>query len=190
MSEEINSKNMILLNDADSGKMSQNFEENNEGVNKLIQNSDSSGVVLSEDSNSNEDEEDYRKDRKWFGKYFSSMQPGSIRASIFSLSILSIGSGTMAMPQRFGQLSIVLSIILAIFYGICVFTTLNLLSISTFIQKSKTYSSLVEKACGVNWKRFLNFILIFYTLQVLIVLQSMSKFLLLLSLHSIRNMFF
>lgn len=37
-------------------------------------------------------------------RYFSPMQAGSLRASIFSLSILCIGIGTLSLPKKFDEM--------------------------------------------------------------------------------------
>ena len=43
------------------------------------------------------------------------MGPGSLRSSIFNLCILSLGTGLLAIPQKIGYMSIILSPIIIIF---------------------------------------------------------------------------
>ena len=46
------------------------------------------------------------------------MEPGSLRGSIFSLSILSLGIGSLAIPQKIGIMGLILSPILIILSGL------------------------------------------------------------------------
>ena len=46
------------------------------------------------------------------------MNPGSLRGSIFNLCILSLGTGLLAIPQKIGYMSMVLSPIIIILSGL------------------------------------------------------------------------
>jgi len=74
--------------------------------------------LISTDSNgSNSFEDIYNENRIWYEKYISTIHPGSIRASIFSLSILCMGTGCLILPLRFSQLSIVFCFLEIILIG-------------------------------------------------------------------------
>lgn len=120
-------------------------------------------------------EDNYKENRKWIDRYLSSITPGSIRASIFSLSILSIGTGCLSLPQRFAQLSVILSIILIFLAGFAAYWTLNLLIFCSLKTGEMTYSKIIKKILSKNWSTFLDITLIIYIFGVLIIYQIVSK---------------
>ena len=62
---------------------------------------------------------------KIISKNFSS---GSLTSSIFNLCILSLGTGSLALPQKIGYMSLFFSPIIIILSGLVNYWTLNILS--------------------------------------------------------------
>lgn len=132
------------------------------------------------DSNENQLQEtsldkDYNKNRKWYENYFSKVEPGSIRASIFSLSILSIGTGCLSLPQRVGQMSVLLCSIEIILAGFAAYWTLDLLIYASLKSGEFTFSKVIQKICGKTWAKFLDITMVVYIIGVLIIYQILSK---------------
>ena len=69
--------------------------------------------------------------RTLYQRIFGKVDPGSIRGSIFNLAILSLGSGLLALPQKFGQMSILVSIIDIMLAGIAAYWTLNIMILAS-----------------------------------------------------------
>ena len=66
--------------------------------------------------------------RNFLKRTFSKLTPGSLRGSVFNLSILSLGIGCLALPQKVGQMSLVVSPFVIIIAGLANAWTLLLLS--------------------------------------------------------------
>ena len=111
------------------------------------------------------------KDRTCFQRYFSKMESGSLRSSVFNLSIVAIGTGCLALPQRFGQLGIVLctiEIIVAIF---STYWTLNLLVNAARKKNLTNYSLVVLEYCGPYWAICFDIVIIIYVFGCLVTYQ-------------------
>lgn len=109
-------------------------------------------------------------------RYFSPLGEGSLRSSIFSLSILSVGVGCLAIPQRFGQLSIVLATIIIIVACASTYWTLDVIIIAGRKKQLTVYSAVIKEFCGPRWAVFLDVTLIIYTLGIMIAYQIISKY--------------
>lgn len=111
------------------------------------------------------------KKRTLCAKYFSKMDPGSLRSSIFSLSILAIGVGCLALPQKFGQLSLALCSIQIVIAAISTYWTINLIIEAGRKKGLTVYSHVIEEFCGRNWAIFFDVVIIIYVFGVLITYQ-------------------
>lgn len=125
-------------------------------------------------------------------RYFSKMDAGSLRSSIFSLCILSVGVGTLALPQIFGYLSVLLATFMIILGAFTTYWTLDVLIIAGRKKHISSYPDLVNFYCGKAWSLVLNLNLILYILGVLIVYQitgiyiqySINVFILIINKHT------
>ena len=59
--------------------------------------------------NFSEEEVEEIDNRTCFQKTFGKMGPGSMRGCIFNLCILSLGTGSLALPQKIGYMSLLAS---------------------------------------------------------------------------------
>ena len=64
-----------------------------------------------------DDEEEEIDNRTCFQKTCGKMGPGSMRGCIFNLCILSLGTGSLALPQKIGYISLVASPIVILVSG-------------------------------------------------------------------------
>ena len=83
--------------------------------------------------------------RSCLKRTFGKMNPGSLRGSIFNLCILSLGTGLLAIPQKIGYMSLVLSPIVIILSGLANFWSLNILVNMSIKFNLNTYESIVNK---------------------------------------------
>ena len=143
---------------------------------------DNNNDDLREDLNSNEREtkdtitfgdieEEYVEQRSWVKRTCGKMNPGSLRGSIFNLCILSLGTGLLAIPQKIGYMSIILSPVIIILSGIANFWSLNILVNMNIKLKLKTYESIVNKLLGNKLSLFLGIIMSLNQSGIIILYQ-------------------
>lgn len=113
--------------------------------------------------------------RPWYKRWFSPLGPGSLRASIFNLSILSIGVGVLALPEQFGKLSILFGAIATIIAGFLTYWSLNLIISAGHKKGINEYGKVVEEFCGSGWALFLNITITVHLTGVIIVYEIISK---------------
>jgi len=116
------------------------------------------------------------KTRTFWERAFSPIRPGSIRAGIFTMSILSLGSGCLALPKKFANMSILVGVIDIILAGLSAYLTLKLLSISATKHKIYDYSKLIKKIVGKNWGNLLDISILIYIFGILILYNVISNF--------------
>lgn len=114
-------------------------------------------------------------ERTIFDKMFSRMHPGSLRASIFNLSILSIGVGCLSLPQRFMQISVIVGIIVVISAGLLAYWTLQIIIEAGRKKGITEYSKVILEYCGYRWSVFADITIIVYIFGILIVYQIIGK---------------
>lgn len=114
---------------------------------------------------------DERDKRSWFQRTFGKMNPGSLRGSIFNLCILSLGTGLLAIPQKIGYMSIVLSPIIIILSGLANYWSLNILVNMSIKFNLKTYESIVKQLLGKNISVFLGIIMSINQSGIIILYQ-------------------
>ena len=109
--------------------------------------------------------------RTWCKRTFGKMNPGSLRGSIFNLCILSLGTGLLAIPQKIGYMSMVLSPIVIILSGIANLWSLNIL-VNMFIKfELNNYESVVNRLLGNKTSIFLGIIMCINQLGIIILYQ-------------------
>ena len=75
--------------------------------------------------------------------YFSPLAPGSLRASIFALVCVTLGSGMLPLPYFFRKNGIFLSLIIFLFCGFCTLFTIKILLELAHKNKIYVYNDLV-----------------------------------------------
>jgi amino acid permease len=115
-------------------------------------------------------EEEIEK-RSFLKRTFGKMNPGSLRGSIFNLCILSLGTGLLAIPQKIGYMSIVLSPIIIILSGLANYWSLNILVNMSIKFKFITYESIVDKLLGKKLSLFLGIIMSINQIGIIILYQ-------------------
>lgn len=113
--------------------------------------------------------------RNWYDRYFSNVRPGSIRASIFSLSILCMGTGCLILPLRCKQLSIIFCMLEIIIVGFCAYWTLEMLISASRKCGIDTYSKLIKHYLGHCWSKVFDISVIAYIMGVLTIYNIVSK---------------
>lgn len=132
--------------------------------------SDDGAIILSDDEGN-----ESKKERSWYLRWFSPLGPGSLRGSIFNLSILSIGVGVLALPQQFGKLSILLCSLEVIIGGFLTYWSLNLIISVGHKNGINEYGKVVEEFCGKGWALLLNITITVHLTGVIIVYEIISK---------------
>ena len=118
-----------------------------------------------------EDENEETEKRTWCQRTFGKMGPGSLRSSIFNLCILSLGTGLLAIPQKIGYMSIVLSPIIIILSGIANLWSLTILVNMCIKFKAKNYETIVNILLGNKTSIFLGIIMSINQLGIIILYQ-------------------
>ncbi len=104
--------------------------------------------------NNNEPDNSHKSNRETcLKRYCSQLEPGSLRSSIFSLSILSIGIGSLALPQKFGQISVLFTVIIIFISSIAGYITLDVLTNAGRKNNLSVYADVVKFYCGPKWQK-------------------------------------
>ena len=105
---------------------------------------------------------------KIISKNFSS---GSLTSSIFNLCILSLGTGSLALPQKIGYMSLFFSPIIIILSGLVNYWTLNILSNASKKYNLNSYEAIVQKLFGNLLSIFLGVIMCITQFGTIILYQ-------------------
>lgn len=154
---------------------SNNNNNINEKSEKLIEHKANEYISESDDNTTNNTGS--TKKRTFYERFLSPIRPGSVRAGIFTMSILSLGSGCLALPKKFANMSILVGVIDIIVAGLAAYLTLNLLSISATKHKVYDYSKLIKMIIGKNWGNLLDISMLIYIFGILVLYNVISKFL-------------
>ena len=117
------------------------------------------------------EEKEEKDKRTWFHRTCGKMGPGSLRGSIFNICILSLGTGLLAIPQKIGYMSIILSPIIIILSGLANLWSLIILVNMCIKFKAKNYEHLVKKLLGNKLSIFLGIIMSINQLGIIILYQ-------------------
>lgn len=149
------------------------------GTNKISDDKQllSDNLVSNEEINdSNENNLQSRK--SLYRRLFSSMEAGSLRGSIFAMSSLALGTGCLALPYRFSQMSFLNAIIMLILGAIIAYWSLTIMIEASI--KSNTgandYSRLVKVTLGTSMALVLDIFILIYIFGILTSYQVMSNF--------------
>ena len=144
----------------------QNLEENSEEKEQY-----SEEIKLNGEELIINDNEEYIEQRSWLRRTFGKMEPGSLRGSIFSLSILSLGIGSLAIPQKIGIMGLILSPILIILSGLANLWSLKILGRMSLKYNLKKYEHIIKHLFGNGMSLFVGIIMIINQTGVIILYQ-------------------
>jgi Ca2+/Na+ antiporter len=110
-----------------------------------------------------------------YQRLFSKMEAGSLRGSIFAMSSLALGTGCLALPQKFEQMSFVAALVILILGALASYWSLTLLIKASSKMQTYDYSALVKKVIGKAASLFLDVNIMIYIIGILISYQCISK---------------
>ena len=99
------------------------------------------------------------KSNNFLHKILGKVSSGSLTSSIFSLCILSLGTGSLALPQKIGYMSLFFSPIIIILSGLVNYWTLTILSHSSRKFNIRSYEGIVSMLFGKSLSIFLDIIM-------------------------------
>ena len=109
--------------------------------------------------------------RTCFQKTCGKMGPGSMRGCIFNLCILSLGTGSLALPQKIGYMSMVASPIVIFVSGAINYWTLTILGDVGRKYKLRKYEDVVPKLFSKQLSSFLSVVMVFNQSGMIILYQ-------------------
>ena len=109
--------------------------------------------------------------RTCFQKTFGKMGPGSMRGCIFNLCILSLGTGSLALPQKIGYMSLLASPIVIFVSGAINYWTLTILGDVGRKYKLRKYEDVVSKLFSKKLSSFLGIVMVLNQSGMIILYQ-------------------
>jgi hypothetical protein len=113
--------------------------------------------------------------RTLYQRFFSKMEAGSLRGSVFAMSSLALGTGCLALPQKFEQMSFVVALLIILIGAIPAYWSLTLMIKASEKTKTYDYSRLVKENIGRWPALLLDITILIYILGILISYQCISK---------------
>jgi hypothetical protein len=107
-------------------------------------------------------------------RIFSRMDEGSLRGSIFAMSSLALGTGCLALPLRFGQMSVVGALVMLILGSMAAYWSLVIMIEASRKTNTMDYSRLVKESLGPKLALVLDVIILIYIFGILISYQVIS----------------
>ena len=154
----------------------------------LIEEEEVEGTKIENDTDLDDEYSNYISNKGLKERLFGQIEPGSLRGSITSLSVLSVGVSCISFPKLIGSISITVYIGLIIIVAIV--TNLSLKEVISAGRNKKLikYNDVVKEYCGSKWAFFLDIVSVVYIVGVLIVYQIVSKSYIIISItYSLRN---
>ena len=134
-------------------------------------NSSDECIIIEDPEKPTEDIPKNNKDRPLYHRMFGKMDPGSLRGSIFNLCILSLGTGLLAIPQKFGYMGLLISPIIIILCGIANRWSLFILIDASIKYKIQNYENIVKKLFGKHISIFLSIMMCINQFGAIILYQ-------------------
>jgi hypothetical protein len=125
-------------------------------------------------NNSSTPSEENRK--SLMNRIFSPMDEGSLRGSIFAMSSLALGTGCLALPCKFGQMSFVVALVMLVIGSICAYWSLVIMIEASRKTNTMDYSRLAKESLGPKMALLLDIIILIYIFGILISYQVISKY--------------
>jgi len=119
--------------------------------------------------------EDTENRKSLMNRMFSKMEEGSLRGSIFAMSSLALGTGCLALPLRFGQMSLLGALIMLILGSMAAYWSLVIMIEASRKTNTMDYSRLVKESLGSKLALLLDIIILIYIFGILISYQVISK---------------
>ena len=94
-----------------------------------------------------------------FKKMLENFSSGSLTSSVFSLCILSLGTGSLALPQKIGYMSLFFSPIIIILSGLVNYWSLTVLSSASKKYNINSYEEIVKNLFGKSLSILLGIIM-------------------------------
>lgn len=113
--------------------------------------------------------------RTFVERYFSKIEPGSLRGSIFAMSSLALGTGCLAIPNQLQYMSLIGGIFIILFSGMSAYWSLSIMILSSKKYKTADYSKLVFHVYGKFLSALLDYTILIYIFGILISYQVISK---------------
>ncbi len=110
-----------------------------------------------------------------FHRMFSNMEAGSLRGSIFAMSSLALGTGCLALPQKFEQMSLLVSLSMILISSAAAYWSLLLMIKASNAVQAYDYSKLVKQVFGNKISLTLDIIILVYIFGIIISYQCISK---------------
>ena len=104
-------------------------------------------------------------------KILSNFSSGSLTSCVFNLCILSLGTGSLALPQKIGYMSLFFSPVIIILSGLVNYWSLNVLSNASKKYKINSYEGIVSKLFGKMISIFLGIIMCINQTGMIILYQ-------------------
>lgn len=105
-------------------------------------------------------------------RMFSPIEAGSVRGSIFNMSILSLGSACLSLPLRFTRMSLIVGLMDIALAGIAAYWTLNLMILASHKVKVYDYSLVVKEIFKNKCiSMFLDITILIYIFGIMILYQ-------------------
>ena len=121
-------------------------------------------------TNSDEEVEEI-DNRTCFQKTCGKMGPGSMRGCIFNLCILSLGTGSLALPQKIGYMSLLASPIVIFVSGAINYWTLTILGDAGRKYKLRKYEDVVSRLFSQRLSSFLGVVMVLNQSGMIILYQ-------------------
>ena len=163
--KDLFSINEVLREDVNINSTKFNFTSNEQSSLALIPN------------HTDEKTKDEGITRKTFlQRTFGKIDAGSIRGSIFNMVILSIGSAILTLPQKMGQISLLLGLLEIGIFGVITYWTISLLLQVSEKKNTFSYSKLVKEIGGKILSCIIDWSILIYMFGILILYNVVSNF--------------
>jgi hypothetical protein len=121
------------------------------------------------------DESSSDRKKTLYQRLFSKMEAGSLRGSVFAMSSLALGTGCLALPQKFEQMSLLAALIVIILGSFAAYWSLTLMIKASAKTKTYDYSRLVKEELGRGPALMLDIVILIYIVGILVSYQCISK---------------
>lgn len=159
------------LNTFEQGLFLNNLKDNLKSSDEKVSNSEDKSIVPGD----LQEGETQERRRTIMQRMFSSMEAGSLRASIFGMCSLALGAGSLSLPQVMTNMSLVLGIIMLILGAVSAYWSLIIMIKASLKEKEYNYSKLIEKVLGRPASIAFDIVIIIYSVGVIISYEVSSK---------------
>lgn len=154
------------------------IDEDHKSNNSVLIEKEGEGAAIENDTDLEEEYSNYISNKCLKERLFGQIEPGSLRGSITSLSVLSLGVSCISFPSLIGYISIVVYAVLIII--VATVTNISFREVISAGRNKKLvqYNDVVREYCGSRWAQILDIMTVVFIFGILVVYQIVSKFLL------------